>query len=352
MKQEYKLKKVVDFFNLTENETELLDQLKEEKAPLFIKIISLIAGFFVNLCFVGFLFITNLIETPEVILIIGLLLFSITVWLSRKNLSETINVAIISFFATGISLFVYGYMDINPNIYIEFPLILLGVLGVILTKNNIIQFLNFILIFGSLIVFGYEITSVLFLSIFLIIITFSCSYLFVYEGTTIIKNTYLKKIYRPLLLSLFLTTIYLASANAPIIYFYQDTFEYHNLLTHIVNVSCAICILFILIKIQYKFQIANQPKVFLFYLIVTIILYLISNSTLLLYGILFLLITYYSNNSIPLVISFLLFLYGLFLFYYDMNLSLLYKSLLLISTGILFLILFLFTKKQLSHEEL
>jgi uncharacterized membrane protein len=68
-------------------------------------------------------------------------------------------------------------------------------------------------------------------------------------------------------------------------------------------------------------------------------------------AILLILLSFYVNYKTGLVLGVAAFLYFISQYYYDLNLTLLTKSILLFSSGVLFIALYLFTHKKLTTNE-
>ena len=305
-----------------------------QKHNLTIQVVSIIGGILTAIFFLGFLALARIIQSEISSLIIGTLLIITTLIISRIVIRPFLDAMNITLYIAGCVLAGFG---MSANIHtLFFILIIISILTFFLSRGFILPFLSVILfnisLFGEV---AYVFSS--FYPLQIAVIPILGAFLFInafeklFEGIET-KNYFSK--YRPFHAGLFVSSI-VSLGGLSISYLVSETNSW--LVSGILSVYIWVGLL---IMIQQIIQVmkGNNPTVFAPYL---------SGSLLLI------LICFHYGYKAECAASLLLFIYAVSKYYYDLNLSLLTKSITLFFIGIACITAwYFFTQKRTRHEKI
>ena len=355
--------------NHKENIQEILDYLQtvEEKAlgfdnesiaaeyqknsvtqSLAIKILSVLGGILASLAFLGFLLIAGLYDSEAGLLIVGAVFIISAIFTSKKLDKKIIlDSIIVSFFIIGFLLlgFAFATMDIKENtICILF--IIIAFSSIVIAQNYILSFISTLIISGSILSLILLNDTYGLIHIYIAAFVAIIAYFFLNEAKIITANNLLSKLYNPIRIGLtfsFLAGLAFVGKKGLL-----PVSTNYIWLSSIATISAVIYLLFRLFEILNINKTQHKVGIYIFAvlaLLPTVFSPAISGSILLI------LLSFYVNYKTGLVLSIVAFIYFISQYYYDLNLTLLTKSILLFSSGVLFIILYLFTHKKLMTNE-
>ena len=300
-----------------------------QKHNLTIQVVSIIGGILTAIFFLGFLALARIIQSEISSLIIGTLLIITTLIISRIVIRPFLDAMNITLYIAGCVLAGFG---MSANIHtLFFILIIISILTFFLSRGFILPFLSVILFNISL--FGA----------FLFINAFEK----LFEGTK--TENYFSK-YRPFHAGLFVSSI-VSLGGLSISYLVSETNSW--LVSGILSVYIWIGLL---IMIQQIIQVmkgnnpVNQVGIYILCIIIclpTVFAPYLSGSLLLI------LICFHYGYRAECTAALLLFIYAVSKYYYDLNLSLLTKSITLFFIGIACIAAwYFFTQKRTRHEKI
>ena len=328
--------------------TELLNQvqLPEEKdnQPLSIKILSVFGGILATLAFVAFLAIAGLYDSGAGLLILGSLSIGGAISLNKvsdKTITDTLS---ISTYIIGLSMIGFGceQFSVDENIIcLLFIGIALGSLR--LVQNYILSFVSVLIISGSLymlIMFNYEFAFnfeySLPMNLYIFVYALITTYFFLNEAKLITQNPRLSKLYNPVRAGLMLS-------------FLLALKFVNGWLSSVIIIPLIIYVVSILLTVLNINKKNNRIGIYalsLLLLLPTALYPAISGAMLIL------LLSFLVNYKTGLALSIVAFIYFICQYYYDLNFTLLTKSILMLSSGVLFIALYLFTRKAFTHEKI
>ena len=294
-----------------------------QKNNLTIQVVSIIGGILTTIFFLGFLVVASIIRTETSSLIIGCLFIITTLTISRRLTVPFLDAMNITLYIAGCALIAYGLNKSTNALFIA--LAITGIFTFFLSKGFILPFLSVILFIISFLgELAYLSSSIQLLQIAVVPVLVSK--------------------YTPFHSGLFVSCICLLTGlsvnyGIPAPYWLLSIFIWIGILLIIQRImpvmevtnpvsQIGICILCILICL---------PTMFAPYL---------SGSLLLI------LICFHYGYKAECAAALLLFIYAVSKYYYDLNLSLLVKSITLFFTGIIFMIAwYYFTQKRTKHEK-
>jgi len=314
---------------------------------LSVKILSVFGGILASLAFLGFLTVTKLFDSAAGLLIFGSFCIAGAALINIKFNTIITDTLSVSFFIIGFILLGFGFdrLEMNHNvIYIIF--IITALCSLFIVRNYIISFISVTVINGCILMLiitgkNYDLIH-LYVSVIAVIFT----YYFLKEAKIITIKKVFSKLYNPVRAGLtfsFLAGLVLLGKKGLFLITYDCIW-----LSSIIIISAIVYLAYILFdilnitKIQYRIPVCIFTVLAL---LPTALSPAISGALLII------LLSFLVNYKTGLSIGIISFIYFISLYYYDLNFTLLTKSMLLFSSGIIFIILYLFTRNQLMRNE-
>lgn len=321
-----------------------------QKHNLTIQAVSIIGGILTAIFFLGFLALARILRSDISCLIVGSILILTTLTISRMVIRSFLDAMNITLYIAGCVLIGFG---INASINILFTTLMgISILTFLLSRGFILPFLSVILfnisffgeaahVFSSF--YPLQIAVVPILALFLFANIFETK-LFECIGT----ENYFSK-YKPFHFGLFISGI-VSLGGLSINYLISETNSW------LVSCILSVCIwIGILIMVQRIMQVmkvdhpVNQIGIYILCIVIcltTVFAPYLSGSLLLI------LICFHYGYKAECAASLLLFIYAVSKYYYDLNLSLLTKSMTLFFIGIACITAwYFFTQKRTRHEK-
>lgn len=355
MRNKDDIKELLDYFQKTEDKPLQFDeeaivsayQKDNGNQSLSIKILSVFGGILASLAFLGFLFIAGLYNSDVGLLVFGGIFIIGSIWINKEYDKIIIDTVSISSFIIGFILlgFGCGQLKIDENIIsIIFIIIAIGSLSIV--QNYILSFVSVLIINGSILTLiisnkGYD-----FIHIYVSVLALTMTYFFLKEATIITTNKALSKLYNPvrtgLIFSFLSGLVFLGKKG--ILPVSPD----YIWLSSVIVISIIIYLFSVLFDVLNITKTRHKIGIYIFTvlaLLPTALSPAISGT------ILIILLSFLINYKTGLVLGIISFIYFISQYYYDLNFTLLTKSILLFSTGVLFIALYLFTSKKSTANE-
>ena len=321
---------------------------------LAVKILSVIGGFLGSLFFLGFLMILGMYDTPLGALVMGVVLIIVALGIDRNDTSVLLDTVSISNFLIGGFLIGFGLveqMNGNENFLIIAAMVI-AMISFFFAKGFMLRLICVLIFNGSWLALILEnrINSAFHFQIIFLLVGFL--YLSLYEAKLISKNVFWNLIYKPLhagfLLSLSFALFLLANSWKMEIYFFNDWIS---------SAAIFIANLFVVSKIMEGLKLGGKEnKIWIYGLSVFVFLptFLMPSIG---GAILVLLASYHIGHRAGITLGMIGLVYFGMQFYYDLNLTLLIKSITLMISGVMFLSAYyfynkIFTEKLIEVEKL
>jgi len=312
-----------------------------------VKILSVVGGMLASLAFIGFLFLVGLYESEIGLFFLGAVGIIGSALVSKKADSIITDTICVSFFIIGFVLLGIGLdkMQVDADvIFTVFAIVAFGAL--VFAQTYILSFVSLLIVNGSILTLILSNHQYNLVNVYVIAIALVMAYFFLKEAVIITSSKILSKLYNPVrtgLIFSFLAGLVLVGKNGLV-----PTYFNYNWVCSAVIIAAIVYVVFRLFdvlnitKLQHK--IVNS--------IFTVLVLLPTLSSPAISGaILIILLSFLINDKTGLVLGLLAFIYFISQYYYDLNLTLLTKSILMFSSGILFIIIYLFTHKKLTTHE-
>lgn len=317
-----------------------------QKNNLTIQVVSIIGGILTAIFFLGFLALASIIRSEESSLIIGCLLIVATLTISRFVVKPFLDAMNITFYVAGCILFIFG---ISANVNILFcSLLVISILTFFLTKGFILPFLSVILfnisLFGEIAHlfsswYPLQVAIVPLVAAFLFANLFETKLLARLQGNT--------SKYKPFHTGLFISCL-IALSGASIDFLTTGMNEW------IISVFLWIGLLIMIQRIMRVMggtnNLMKQIGIYGLSILIclpTVFAPYLSGSLLLI------MVCFHFGYKTECGASLLLFIYAISKYYYDLNVTLLVKSITLFFIGIAFIVAwYYFTQKRTKHEKI
>lgn len=322
-------------------------QRKEDHQSLAVKILSVFGGLMSGCAFVGFLFLAGLFESTQGLIIFGVLCIASSILLNKATEKIIIDTMSVTFYLIGFVLLGIGLTDSIPDentLCVIFMLIALC--SLLIVQNYIFAFVSILMFNGcivALLIFN-DLTSWMY--IYTALVAVFITFLFLNEAKMINLKNIISKLYEPLrsafVFAFLATFICINEANL-------SSFSYAYFI-----ISSAVIILAILLVVFRLFKILNittTPHKTLTFVATAVLLVPTAYSPAISGAILIILLSFMVNYKTGFGLGIIAFIYFISMFYYNLQFTLLTKSIILFSSGILFLAIYSFTRKKLSSNE-
>jgi hypothetical protein len=319
----------------------------ENKSSLAIKILSIFGGFLATLAFLGFLAIAGLYNSEFGMLIFGVGFIISAIWLNKVYDKLIIDTFSISIYVIGFVLLAFGLSETNVDENIIAILIsLIAFCSLIIAQNFILSFISVLAISGSFLFLIISNNSYDLIHLYVAINTFIIIYFFLNEAKIISSNKKLSKLYNPIRIGLVISLLFglISVGKRHLVPISQNLIW----LSSVVMILVTLYLVFKIIKI-------NQVKAFkskaLIYSLSLLILAPTLFSPSISGAIVIILLSFLVNYKTGLTIGIISIIYFISQYYYDLNFTLLTKSIILFVSGIMFLLSYLFTIKNSTKNE-
>ncbi|KMQ59477.1 permease [Chryseobacterium angstadtii] len=355
MRNKEEIKELLEYFRTTDNKELKFDEeaifaayeKNNDHQSLAIKILSILGGLLASLAFIGFLFLTGIYDSTAGLFILGSISIIGGILINTYYDKIILDTVSISSYIIGYILLTMGFvkLEMSENT-ISLIFIMIAGLTLILARTYIISFISVLVINGAfltmIITSHNDDLAHLYTSVLAILLTF----VFLKEAKIISLHNALSKLYNPVRIGLVIS--FLAGL---ILLGKSDLIDLSGEYLWISSVVIILTILYVLSRLFERLNISGTQQKAGIYIISTLILLPTILSPAISGAILIILLSFLVNYKTSFVIGIIAFIYFVSQYYYDLHFTLLTKSILLFSSGILFLGLYLLTRKKLTSNE-
>jgi hypothetical protein len=344
---EYFQKKEEHLLNFDEEAIVSAYQKNNDNQSLSIKILSIFGGILASFAFIGFLFIAGLYNSDIGLLVFGVIFIAGSIWINKKYDRIIIDTVSVSSFIIGFILigFGLGQLNVNENI-LSMIFIIIAFSSLSIVQNYILSFVSVVIINGSILTLIISNNAYNLIHLHVSVLALTIVFLFLKEAKIITTSKTLSKLYNPirigLIFSLLSGLVFLGKRGIlPV----SPDYIWISSIIIIASIVYLISTLFNLLLI-------NEPRHKISIYIFTLLMLLPTALSPAISGaILIILLSFMVNYKTGLTIGIVSFIYFISQYYYDLNFTLLTKSILLFLSGILFIGLYLFIHKKLKSNE-
>jgi hypothetical protein len=356
MRNNEEIKELLAYFPNTEDKPLVFDEAAiiaayresdDNKQSISIKILSVFGGILASFTFLGFLFITGLYNSDIGLLLFGAILIVVSIGLNKAFNNIILDTISVSFFVIGFILIGLGlgqfYVSENK---VSIIFIVMAFISLIIVQNYILAFLSVLIINGCILMLIMSNNAYNFIGLYISVVSLVMVYFFLKEAQIITIGRAFSRLYEPVRIGLIFS---LLSGLAFVCKRGLISVSANSLgLSSVLIMSSIVYLIYLLLDVfkitetRYKIGICALT---ILMLLPTALSPAISGSMLIM------LLSFWVNYKTGLALGIFSFIYFISQYYYDLNFTLLTKSMLLFSSGVLFLALYLFTYKKLTPDE-
>jgi hypothetical protein len=337
-----------DDFQINEEETVKEYAIKKaNKSTLTIKILSIVGGNFASGQFLGFLFLMGLFNSGTATIILGLAFIIAALVLShvvRKLIFDTL--AIFGL-AVGFLLLALGLFEskVSENAICCW-LMIAGAASFLFAKNSIIIFISFMIFSESILTLILLNRPHEMIHLFIAVNTLALAYWMLNEGAIITRGKRICELYDPVRIALIFTLI--ASLSATMM---KSAYDMPLRFAWISSLVMIPVLLYIIKCVLDIINVAATKEKAVAYLISSLILLATIFAPAISGALIVILLCFLVNYKTGFVVGVLAFIYFVSQYYYDLNITLLTKSIFMMASGVLFILFYLLTSKKLENNE-
>lgn len=354
MKKQTDITATLDLFRTREgsnfqlNEPAVLAEYEKANANrsgIAIKVLTVIGGFLATCAFIGFLFVGGLFESGLGMTIAGFFFITGSLILKRVKDLLILDTFAVSFYLTGCVLLLFGGAELRMNELAEsIMFMVIALFSLWIVQAYMMAFTATLLFHASFVALleTYRFDSFIHIYISLLIWFFT---LMVLQEARIIRSSVIaNRLYNPVrMATLFtlLTIIYLSGSGW---FFRIASFRWFT------TISAAAAILLLLPRILQKLEVKNTTQQVLAFAAAILVLAPTIWAPGITTAILIILASFLVNFKTGIVAGILALIWFVSEYYYSLHYTLLVKSLLMMATGICFLLLYFITYKKLMPQ--
>ena len=319
----------------------------ENKSSLAIKVLSIFGGFLATLAFLGFLAIAGLYNSEFGLLMFGIGFIISAIWLNKEYDKLIIDTFSISIYVIGFALLAFGLSEMNVDENIIVILIsLIAFSSLIIAQNFILSFISVLAINGCFLFLIISNNSYDLIHLYIAINTLIVAYFFVNEAKIISSNKKLLKLYDPIRIGLVISLLFglISVGKRHLIPISQNLIW----LSSVIMILVTLYLVYKIIKINEVKAFQNKAIIYSLSLLIlspTVFSPSISGA------IMIILLSFLVNYKTGLAIGIISIVYFISQYYYDLNFTLLTKSIILFVSGVMFLLSYLFIIKNSTSNE-
>ncbi|NGM61889.1 DUF4401 domain-containing protein [Sphingobacterium sp. SGG-5] len=337
---------------LTFDHNAILDEIRndtQDQQTLAIKILSIAGGILGALAFAGFLFAAELYESAVALTTVGIVMTIAAIVLGRWGAKVIWDTFSASFYLMGYTcvIFASDRLDWSTNLTLTL-FIVIEIATLYLSRSYLLNFLSVLLLTGNVVAMlihnnlqdlYYPLVALLSIKLTLIM---------GYEIKILTTGVILPiRTYHALRSGLLFSLLFLLIIGNNNIY----NFELHDTFSWVASTVFLLLIALTTFKIAPLLRINKSLYRILISIVAMLLLLPTYYYPAVSFSILTLLLSFHLKYKTGLAVGIIAFLYFISRFYYDLNYSLLTKSLLLFGTGLLFLLLYTLVHKKLIPNE-
>lgn len=322
-------------------------QKSAEKQSLSIKVLSILGGLLGSLAFLGFLVITGLYDSKVGLILFGVIFIAGAMLTSKvydKIIIDTFNV---SFYIIGLATIGIGLDKFRINeesLSIIFFFIALITLSIV--RSYMLSFIAVLLASSSILALIISSNNYNFTHAYVAVVTVFMSYFILNEAKLITQNKTANRLYEPIRIGLIFSFLFglFILGKRDLLPLSQDLIWLSGIL-----VVCAV--IYTLTKVMEVLHIHQKRQKIYIYVSCILVLLPSMLAPAVSGALLILLLCFLVNYKTGFAIGVISLIYFIGQYYYDLHFTLLTKSILLFSSGMLFIVLYLFFHRKLTSNE-
>lgn len=334
------------------NETAILKAYEtqdENKSSIAIKILSVFGGLLATLALLGFLLLAGLYDSERGLLVLGIAFIGFAIFINATYNKVITGAFSVSTYVLGYALLIFGLkeMQVDDNIIVVIPIVI-AVVSLALMQNYILVFIATLIISASFLTFIISNDLYAFIHLYIGVYTLFLAYIFFNEARLISRSKKIASLYAPMRVGVIFSLLsgLIAIGKVGLI----PVSQYYFWVSSLIIVGVIMYLIYTILKVS---KIEMLKTKLLIYGFSSLVLIPIIFSPSILGAITIMLLCFMVNYKSGLVIGIVAFIYFISQYYYDLTYTLFTKSIILMASGIIFLLFYLFiTKKGFQNEKI
>jgi hypothetical protein len=319
---------------------------ENNQSSIAIKILSIFGGFLATVTFVGFLALIGFYESTTATFVLGVGFIIAAIVLNKIYAKLIIDTFSISIYIVGFLSFAFALteMFVNQNI-IAVLVIVIASVCLVITQNYLLSFTSLLMISASLLTLILSNNNYDLIHLYVGIMVISMAYWFLNEAKIITFHNKLSRLYDPIRIGLMVSVLFglMIIGNRNLVPAAQNLIW----LSSLIIIPTGMYLIHIITKIN---NIESQKSKTLIYALSLLIFLSTVLSPSISGVILILLLSFLVNYKTGSVIGIVALTYFIGQYYYDLNFTLLTKSIILFLSGVMFLTFYLFINKKNNRK--
>lgn len=356
MKKEHEIKELLDHIQTAEGTDLSIEEeavmseyqkISANRSGIAIKVLTIFGGLLGTLAFLGFLFVAGLYNSEAGLVILGLICTTGAILLSKVYDKLIFDTIAVSLFVTGLFLLGIGIglaqaRGSENTVCVTFIIIAIITLAII--QSYILAFIAVLLVNGSIMALILFNDNYNLLHVYMAVIIAGLTLFMMNEAELITSGEKISRLYNPVRMGLLCS---LLTAMIFLVKWHQVSFSVnYNLISFIAAMAAILYILPRILKILH----IQQPKdKAIIYIAVVLLLLPTVWAPAVTSAVLITLLSFWVNYKTGLTLGVIALVYFITQYYYDLQFTLLVKSILLLSSGILFILFYILTNKKLEE---
>lgn len=320
----------------------------KRRSNLVIKVLSIFGILFATFAFFGFLAILGIYESELGMLLLGSILIVLSLLLNIKFDTLIVDTFGASIYVLGIALVSFGLISFELHEDLTtFLVITIALCSLFVVQNYILSFISILIIASGFLVFIFSKDLFELLHFYTAFYALALAYCSFNEPQFFTSGLKVSKIYGPLRIGLIFSLLFglVAVGNYRLAPMSQNL----NWISSLVHISI---ILYLVGPITKTLGVDSKNTKIWIYTLTCLTLLPTLFAPSISGALLIVLLSFRVNHKTGLGIGIVALVYFVIQYYYDLNLTLLVKSILLFSSGVIFVLFYLFlTKKAPTNEK-
>lgn len=317
---------------------------KANKSGIAIKLLSVLGGFLASLAFVGFLMLAGIYDSDEALTITGFVFVAGSIVLNiafRKLIIDTFS---ISAYLIGLILITMGLGDIMLDANrLAVLLMAISFVTILFSRNYMLSFLSVLIINGGFIFLIVNNEQLHFIHVYNAIILGLLTAVFLGEAHLISLTKFTSRIYDPVRIGLIFSLLFgLIFVGQRGIYDFNIKYIWAS---SVITIPLTVYVIYKILKVM---KITNLKQLVVIYSLSVIALLATGLSPAISGTLLVVLLSFFVQYRTGLAAGIVSFVYFISQYYYDLSFTLLTKSIILLVTGIIFLVFYLLVTAKLN----
>jgi len=318
------------------------ERLLHTQSNLAIKVLTIAGGILATLSFLGFWALAGFFNSNLWLVIFGISFVVLAIGLSKKTNALFFDTLCISCYSVGLSLLAFGLLEWNVNeTIVALSISSIALCSLLISQKYMLSFISVLVVFGSLLLVILSNNAYALVHLYIALTAAILVFVFLHESKLISWNKKLSQLYAPLRIGLVFSLLFglIAVGKRNLI----PVSPYSMCISSVALMAIGF---YLIHRILSVLEIKEKSKQLSIYLLAACILATCVFSPSIIGAILIILISFFVNYKTTFAIGILALIYFVCQYYYDLDFTLLTKSIIMLASGALFFILYLFTKKR------